>query len=271
MKKKVKLSQIPKCTKCGGLVKPDIVFFGEAVRILFFSYKCRRLSEVHDQLPDEFVASIPKLRSADLLIVIGTSLTVYPFASLADRVDESCPRVLINIDRVGNFGSKPDDVILLGKCDDIVRDLCKELGWEKELQKAWEKTKYTVELLEDEAEEEPDERLKDELEKLTDQLGKQLAIDREDQIVAKQAAEEAVAARLSKLAESNQDEDELVASAPSVVDKVDTKSEAPEKPVEAASAQEGTVSGKLKPSDTQKEPADSPTAPASNPEGEGKS
>lgn len=85
------------------------------------------------------------MREADLLIVMGTSLTVHPFASLAQRVDDSCPRVLINLDRVGDFGSRSDDVVLLGKCDDIVRDLCKELGWEDELLKLWHETEDTIE------------------------------------------------------------------------------------------------------------------------------
>ena len=80
-----------------------------------------------------------------MLIVMGTSLTVQPFASLAQRVDDSCPRVLINLDRVGDIGSRSDDVVLLGKCDDIVRDLCKELGWEDELLKLWHETEDTIE------------------------------------------------------------------------------------------------------------------------------
>jgi len=84
------------------------------------------------------------MRKADLLIVMGTSLTVHPFASLAGMVDHSCPRVLINLDHVGDFGSRTDDVVLLGKCDDIVRDLCKELGWEDELARLWAETEDSV-------------------------------------------------------------------------------------------------------------------------------
>ena len=52
----------PKCPKCGNWVKPNIVFFGE-------------------QLPQRFFdeAEIDCLFS-DLLICMGTSLEVYPFA-----------------------------------------------------------------------------------------------------------------------------------------------------------------------------------------------
>ncbi|RXW13511.1 hypothetical protein EST38_g12344 [Candolleomyces aberdarensis] len=97
------------------------------------------------QLPPQFIKSIPLLQSADLLIVMGTSLTVHPFASLASIVGDDCPRVLINMERVGDFGQRADDVILLGKCDDIVKDLCKELGWGDELSEAWDKTAELVE------------------------------------------------------------------------------------------------------------------------------
>jgi len=125
MKEHIEAKKIAKCEACGGYVKPDIVFFGEG-------------------LPPEFINALPSMQSADLLIVIGTSLTVQPFASLAGMVKQSCPRVLINLDHVGDFGSRADDVILLGKCDEIVKELCKELGWEKELLRLWEQTEASV-------------------------------------------------------------------------------------------------------------------------------
>lgn len=92
------------------------------------------------QLPPQFIRAIPSVREADLLIVMGTSLTVHPFASLAGLPAPGCPRVLINLDHVGDFGNRADDVVLLGKCDEIVRDLCRELGWEEELMRLWEET-----------------------------------------------------------------------------------------------------------------------------------
>jgi NAD+-dependent protein deacetylase SIR2 len=38
MKRLVSEMKIPKCKRCGGLVKPDIVFFGEAVRFFLFFF-----------------------------------------------------------------------------------------------------------------------------------------------------------------------------------------------------------------------------------------
>ncbi|KAH9841595.1 DHS-like NAD/FAD-binding domain-containing protein [Rhodofomes roseus] len=125
MRQALNTGEIARCPECDGLVKPDIVFFGES-------------------LPQLFHRSVPNLRNADLLFVIGTSLTVQPFASLASLVPAHCPRVLINLDAVGDFGSKPDDVICLGRCDDIVRDLCKALGWADELEAAWKETERSL-------------------------------------------------------------------------------------------------------------------------------
>ncbi|MDG6244110.1 MAG: NAD-dependent protein deacylase [Methanolobus sp.] len=55
---------VPLCTECGGLIKPDIVFFGEML----------------DQ--NEFTKAVEASSQADLLIVIGSSLVVQPAASL---------------------------------------------------------------------------------------------------------------------------------------------------------------------------------------------
>jgi NAD-dependent SIR2 family protein deacetylase/FMN phosphatase YigB (HAD superfamily) len=77
--------RIPRCTSngCDGLVKPSIVFFGES-------------------LPSTFFQSVQRdLPNADLLIVMGSSLTVQPFASLITRVAPHVPRILINREAAG--------------------------------------------------------------------------------------------------------------------------------------------------------------------------
>lgn len=57
---------VPKCTKCGGTVKPDVVLYEEG-------------------LDDDVInASIRAIETADTLIIGGTSLAVYPAASLVD-------------------------------------------------------------------------------------------------------------------------------------------------------------------------------------------
>jgi len=80
-------SSSPSCdtasSTCRGYVKPDIVFFGESLPRRFF------------QLYRE------DFRRCDLLIVMGTSLQVHPFAGLIDEVADHVPRLLINLEPAG--------------------------------------------------------------------------------------------------------------------------------------------------------------------------
>lgn len=92
--------------------------------------------------------------------------------------------VLINLDHVGDFGDRPGDVVCLGKCDDVVRELARELGWEQELQEAWEATAGSVESdTADSPATNPSstakvkERLQAEVDKLTDDMEKSLSLN----------------------------------------------------------------------------------------------
>lgn len=55
---------IPRCTECGGIVKPDVVLYEEGLD------------------PDTLEGAVRAIQAADLLIVGGTSLAVYPAAGL---------------------------------------------------------------------------------------------------------------------------------------------------------------------------------------------
>jgi NAD-dependent histone deacetylase SIR2 len=114
----VHAGKVPRCEKCGGLVKPDIVFFGEA-------------------LPDVFREKSHYPAMADMVLILGTSLSVHPFAGLPQTVREKSPRVLFNLERVGGIGSRADDVVVLGDCDEGVRRLADALGWRDELEAEW--------------------------------------------------------------------------------------------------------------------------------------
>ncbi|MSR94733.1 NAD-dependent protein deacylase [Clostridiaceae bacterium 68-1-5] len=57
---------IPRCKKCGGVVKPDVVLYEEALSDTVLKESIRMIAE------------------ADVLIVGGTSLVVYPAAGLID-------------------------------------------------------------------------------------------------------------------------------------------------------------------------------------------
>merc|ERR1712079_393896 len=83
----------------------------------------------------------------DLLIIMGTSLKVHPFAGLITRVNDNCPRLLINMEAVATWTlNDPErDFFLKGTCDDGVRELAKILGWGKELEQLREDLKGNVE------------------------------------------------------------------------------------------------------------------------------
>ncbi|KAA0146271.1 hypothetical protein FNF29_08142 [Cafeteria roenbergensis] len=75
--------EVPRCGTCGGLAKPDIVFFGES---LAPSYAAVRRQD---------------MEAADLVIVMGTSLRVQPVASQPRDAGALVPRLLINRELVG--------------------------------------------------------------------------------------------------------------------------------------------------------------------------
>lgn len=112
---------VPRCERigCKGIVKPDIVFFGESLPARFFA---------------SIVEDFPK---CDLLIIMGTSLVVQPFASLITQVPSTTPRLLINKECAGtfelNFQNKERDVFWTGKCDEGSQKLANYLGWDTEL------------------------------------------------------------------------------------------------------------------------------------------
>lgn len=191
--KSIRKKEIVYCDHCPSLVKPDIVFFGESVSLRILFKNCRVSDFLVIQLPPSFFQGLQKTREADLLIVIGTSLTVYPFAGLANRVSPNTPRVLINLDQVGDFGSEPDDVILLGKCDDIVAQLCRALGWEAELIKLWKDCEAVFETPEDTESEEAGETaqlvLEENVESLVERIGKSLVIGEVTDTISKKQAD----------------------------------------------------------------------------------
>jgi NAD-dependent SIR2 family protein deacetylase len=104
---------VPICKACKtGVMKPDIVFFGES-------------------LPQTFDQSILADRGiCDLVVVMGTSLQVHPVAGILELIPYEIPQVYINMEscRVHNF-----DVELLGPSDLVVGHVCRKLGWVSDL------------------------------------------------------------------------------------------------------------------------------------------
>jgi NAD-dependent deacetylase len=67
----------PACERCGGMMKPDVIFFGEA-------------------LPEETLDEATRHASGcDLLVVVGSSLVVYPAATIPFIAKESGAKLII--------------------------------------------------------------------------------------------------------------------------------------------------------------------------------
>jgi NAD-dependent deacetylase len=73
----LKAGALPTCKKCGAVLKPAITFFGEALPQMTFH------------------AAIHEASHADLLLCLGTSLTVYPAAGLPDYTLRAGGKVVI--------------------------------------------------------------------------------------------------------------------------------------------------------------------------------
>ncbi|XP_033735571.1 NAD-dependent protein deacetylase sirtuin-2-like isoform X2 [Pecten maximus] len=137
IEEKVFAGEVPKCDVPGcedNIVKPDIVFFGES-------------------LPSRFGELVNgDMKECDLLLILGTSLVVQPFAALPNRTQHHTPRMYINLEKTGSGPSNPitmlmfgggfkfddednyRDVFWQGTCDEGCLLMAEKLGWKEELQ-----------------------------------------------------------------------------------------------------------------------------------------
>lgn len=101
------MGRLPKCAQCGGLLRPHVVWFGEAL----------------DQ--DLLQQAIEASRTCQVMLVIGTSSVVQPAASLALEAKSANATVAeINIERTPH--SHFMDFSLLGKAGEIVPRLLED-------------------------------------------------------------------------------------------------------------------------------------------------
>ncbi len=101
----------PRCQKCGGLLKPDAIFFGEAI-----PSKALMISQVQSQ-------------KCDVLLVIGTSLQVFPAAQIPLSVKlKYPPATVVEINREASaMYEQVSDILLLGSASEILNRLMEVL------------------------------------------------------------------------------------------------------------------------------------------------
>lgn len=104
MQEQVEGFKVPPCEKCGGVVKPDIVFFG-------------------DNVPRERVELIKReVESADSLLVVGTSLSTFSgYRIIMQAADAKKPIAIVNIG--DTRGDEHADIKIDGRCGEIFQKI----------------------------------------------------------------------------------------------------------------------------------------------------
>ena len=100
---------LPRCESCGGLLRPDVVWFGEAIP------------------PGPMIAAAEAAETCDVFLSIGTSSLVYPAAGLAESALRSGATVIeVNPSRTDL--SRAAHVVLGGPSGVLLPRLIRELG-----------------------------------------------------------------------------------------------------------------------------------------------
>lgn len=89
---------IPHCDECGGIIKPEVVLYGE------------NLDE------DVLEGAIRAIQRADMLMVIGTSLVVYPAAGL---VGYFTGRVTALVNKSSTYFDSQADILVNEDCEKV--------------------------------------------------------------------------------------------------------------------------------------------------------
>jgi NAD-dependent deacetylase len=93
-----------RCSKCGGLIRPDIVWFGEMLP------------------PDQWEVAEKAAESAEAMLVIGTSAVVYPAAQLPMTTRSHGGMIVeINVERTDL--SEFADVFIQGSASEVLSEL----------------------------------------------------------------------------------------------------------------------------------------------------
>ena len=102
LEKIIESSGVPRCDKCGGIIKPWVVLYGE--------------------MPDKYtgIGACREISGADLLIVAGTSLQVEPAASY---IDYFIGRTLVVINKEPTPADERADLVIHGDAAEVFAGL----------------------------------------------------------------------------------------------------------------------------------------------------
>jgi NAD-dependent deacetylase len=99
---------IPKCSQCGGILKPDVILFGE-------------------QLPQQpWQEAVKASQSCDLMLVVGSSLEVLPVASLPiQSLDRGAHLIIVN--HVPTYLGVRADVVILADVAEVIPAIAEQV------------------------------------------------------------------------------------------------------------------------------------------------
>ena len=106
----ISLDTIPPKCACGGMIRPDCVFFGERI------------------LPDNVSRSFDIARSCDIMLVIGTSAVVYPSAMIPESARNAGAKVIEINPELTQLTGRVSDYILKGQAGHIMKQLIAEIA-----------------------------------------------------------------------------------------------------------------------------------------------
>lgn len=95
----------PACTACGGILKSDTISFGQAL------------------VPEVIARAMQRAAEADLLLAIGSTLSVYPVAGVVPCAKDAGARVVIVNDQPTPFDAIAD-AVLRGPIGTLLPALC---------------------------------------------------------------------------------------------------------------------------------------------------
>ena len=128
----IEKGEIYYCPECKGPCKPNVVFYGES-------------------LPQRFFEKLQECKDVDLIIIMGTSLKVQPFASIPYLTNPKADILVINMEKVGGYDFHrlySNSLIIEGKTDESVIKLLNDCNMIDEF-KEFMKNEYKDEFKDD--------------------------------------------------------------------------------------------------------------------------
>ncbi|MFC2101196.1 NAD-dependent deacetylase [Bacteroidota bacterium] len=96
---------VPACLHCKGLLKPDIIFFGESIP------------------PDAYNASVKEAHKAEVMLIIGTTGEVMPACQIPHLAKRNGCKIIEVNTNPSNFTNSITDIYLQGKATDVLEKI----------------------------------------------------------------------------------------------------------------------------------------------------